>query len=287
MGRASVNALLCALLLSGCAEFPSLPDETALPVAEVLEHTTCELRAALQSDWLAKYPKFHPGQWSVGISLNPVIDTDFNLNAGAGLKTNDNPPITHLFSWVLGPGTGLQDDLRGHNEATTGYVLSSADLLKTKSLEVCETMEHDASLAHHIGIEEWLKQSMPRGVIGPDVATTNKLTFNTWVQFKFNGTGAGVTWTVPRGSAYGSIGGYYQAQYILGLQFTPTTPPPPIVVTLPDDSYSKPQNIAELKKAATFVQRPAGSVGGVSADDQTRLNLLQLEQSIKNIRIQQ
>ncbi len=289
--RFGAIGLWSAFAISGCAQVPNLPDETQLPMQEVVEHAVCELRDALKSDFIRRYPEFKPDEWSVAISLNPQIDTDFNVNAGTGFKTNDSPPVTHYLSWVLGPGTGLMYDIKAHNEGTTGYVLSTAKLLRSKASGDCATMRHDFNLSHNIGIRKWLEESMPSGPISANTIGLNKLTFNTWVEFKFNGNGAGVTWTVPRGSAYGSLGGSYQAQYILGIQFSPEAPPPavPIEVTLPDDGHEPRQTLLMLRKQADKTPpRPhPGGVAGVSAESQQRLDLLQLEQAIKNLRISQ
>ncbi|MGY4308332.1 hypothetical protein ACVIJ6_005575 [Bradyrhizobium sp. USDA 4369] len=129
--------------LSGCAIVPDVPPDYALPVQEILQHTSCELQRAFNAIASeSAYKRFQPDRWLVTIALTPKVDTDANA---AGGFTRKNPWIgspTRFVNWNVS-GPGLQLNLKGSKTSGINFTFKSNELM------VDETLVCPASLSAH------------------------------------------------------------------------------------------------------------------------------------------
>jgi hypothetical protein len=59
---------------SACAMMPELPPDWALPMREILLHTTCELQQALRGiDGRTNANQFDARGWTIKVTLNPKV----------------------------------------------------------------------------------------------------------------------------------------------------------------------------------------------------------------------
>ena len=76
-------AALAFLSTAGCAIYPDIPPDWALPVREIMLHTACELKLSLIDLQPISDPKrFDPTNWTIKVTLNPKADADIQPAPG-------------------------------------------------------------------------------------------------------------------------------------------------------------------------------------------------------------
>jgi len=273
----SVFALsCCALSLGACSTVPNLPSEDEMPVQLIMLHTTCELRAAfiaLSAD--PKYKDFKADQWSINISLTPKVDTSLQASLGWTGRTT-NMKALRLWTWTLGTSPGLRGDIEGHRDGAVTFPLSSKQLLDVPKYPLvgCDDVRRsDPTLSQYLGIREWLERTVPTDDNGlAKLTNIDKPTFNSEIVVKFDAGNVGASYFVPNGWTYSAaLAGTARRDETLSISMTPD-PKVKHVETLPK---------GVIKKLA------AGTGERISAAAQSRLDQIQLEQTLRNLRIQQ
>lgn len=254
-----------ATLLGGCSIIPDVPPDFALPVQEILQHTSCELQHAfrvLSSD--PAYRRFKAGQWLVTIALTPKVDTDANASGGF---TRKNPWIGNpdrFVTWNVS-GPGIQFDAKGERTSGINYTFKSNELMKDKTL-VCPASLTAHALTQHLGVGEWLARTAAAMNVASS-AGIDKPSYNSDITIKFAANGS-YTYTFPPGSNLASFGGSYTLDEQLNISMAPIADKQILrVTTLPlGEPYDKPV---------------VSSVAVQNA--QTRLDLQAIESAIRKL----
>lgn len=270
--RGTGSGTVLALVLGGCAIAPDLPPDVALPIQEILQHTSCELQHAfrtLASDPI--YARFKPGQWLVTISLTPKVDTDANASAGF---TRKNPFVGNPIRFVTWSfsGPGLQADVKGERTGGVNFTFKSNELMKDKIL-LCPASPSTHALAQHLGVGEWLVRTASAINIASS-ADIDKPTYDTDITIKFNGNGSYI-YTFPAGTDLAAFGGSYSLDEQLNISMAPIAPKQTlVVVSLPAGQ--------DLKKDGTPPNQVLTSTVSVQSAQQ-RLDIIQLQQELRRL----
>jgi hypothetical protein len=273
-GRISI-AVWIAMPAVGCSMIPQTPPDFALPMREILMHTSCELQAALRRLASRKSDRFKAREWIIRVSLKPRTEADitpgvgFTRNAPNALKIM-NP--VRLTKWIFGGGPGIQLDLRGTRDSSVDFAFDSSELIDDKHLACNIDTPTFHALAQHLGIGDWLYRS----VDAMDVAgsgSIDKPSYNSEIFIKFGGNGS-YTYTFPPGIDLGTLAGYYQVDEQLNITFTAK---PKVahfhVVTLPKGGKGfRPNRAPALVYSAAAIESTAA-----------RADLSQIEQAIRNL----
>lgn len=267
--------------LACCTSIPSIPDYD-FPLGEILRFTACEMRDAYRD--LARegaYPSFRAGEYAISIQLQPKGDTEFT--ARAGLTGKGNLGRSFFNTWAVGaatggaaPGAGL--DTTGHQDGAVYYIIKSATLMKEDPkhpLNCYEWSPAKPALVANLEIQKWLKRSTlaTNGPVGD--FSIDKHTFSTEITIQWDAAGA-FTYNFPLGTDFATASARYKLDEILSITILHEEPKAvlPHVVTLP----SSPVFGDQRSRVGT-----AGTT--ISAETKTGLSLLQLQQSIQNLRI--
>jgi len=262
---------LCFATLGACAIMPDLPADWAMPQQEIVHHSACEVQTALR--YLYDYPPpksvFVATGWTVRISLNPKVDADLLPSAGLTRIAPTTPKPLRMTNLVVGGGNGATAETKGEHTGNGDFVFDAAKLIKDKSLDC----EHEPfalhSLSKKIGIEDWLIRSVEAAVTTH--AQIDKPSFSADVFMKFSAS-VGYTYTFPAGTDLAGLGGYYQLEEILNVNLTAKTPTKTIIATtLPAGGRG-------------FVPNSGSVTSSVTVLEQTRSDLQQIEQAIRNNR---
>jgi hypothetical protein len=243
-----------------------------MPQSEIVHHSACEIQSALRYITHANPPKsvFDPDGWTVRISLNPKVDADIAPGIGLTRRYPTKSAATRFANLILGSGSGATADLRGNRTGNLDFVFDSKKL-KTEQLG-CEYEPFTLhSLTKSIGIENWLVRSVDAAFVNR--SKIDKPSFSSEVVMKFSGNGS-YTYTFPAGTNLATLGGFYQLDEILNVNFIakPSEAPPIRTVTLP-------LNGKTFEKSSG---QPAPSV--VRSLQDQRGDLQQIEQAIRNSR---
>jgi hypothetical protein len=259
-----------ALMAGGCGAVPDMSPDYALPVREIIRHTICELRFALQ-DVARDYPSFGAKKWAIGITLTPKVDTEFSARAGL---TGKSTSVTKQFfnTWAVGSSPGAQLYSKGHRDGSVAFSVRSAALLDEKKYPVaCDTQSaHYHALLAHLGIRDWLARTAAT-TEADDIGKLTKIdkpTYNSQIVIKMDGSG-NFTYNFPLGTDFGGLMASYQSDQSLAIAFTPAPPDQRPVKTLPE--------------GAPYVSGHDDK--SISPDAQSRLDLLQLEQVLRNLQV--
>jgi hypothetical protein len=254
--------------LGGCTSIPSLPEEGELPVQEIVTSATCELREAFAR--LAdkkRHPNFRADEWAASISLTPKVDTDLGVNFSL---TRRFPLIT----WTLG-NPGIELDVRGRRDGSATFVLHSSDLLKKNARadqQCAERLRAAHALTQYHGVYEWWARLVPSDRSGlASFTKLDKPAFNSNIVVKFTFGDAGATWIVPNGTNSAALFGLRTLDLTLSMAFT-RDPRRPRVVTLPEGGLK--------------ILAPKGPPEAVSPDALQRLDSIQTENILRNLRIE-
>jgi len=216
--RAISKAPLLALMYgaTACAIVPDLPWDWALPMQEILLHTTCELQRALRDiDGFTNRNQFDPRGWTIKVTLNPKVDLD--IAPGAGL-TRRVPTVggTRFTNWIVGAGNGLTYEMKGNKTGSMDFKFDSGDLMFDTNVP-CETeIPSYHSLTKYLGIREWLYRSADAmSLTGSKIDSPS---FSADVFINFTG-GNSYTYTFPGATDFVTLGGFFKLQETLNINF--------------------------------------------------------------------
>jgi len=275
---------LAAVSMGACTAIPEIASDYEYPSQEILRYAVCELRDAYtELDDKRLYPHFHAQNYSIKIALQPKVDREFSARVGmTGKSTN----LTKRYSdsWIGGafpgggaPGAGVT--VRGHQDGTVGFVIKSVNLLAKTFVMNCDTDWSPAkhALAQNLGIRSWLLRStlaaQPHDI--QKVTDVDSHSFQAEIYVKFDGAGQ-FTYLFPLGTDYASLGAQNYTDQFLTITITYDPPKKPIrVQTIP----------GTLSEGGEFKSIAAASPRAVSPDARTRLDLLQLQQTLGNLQV--
>jgi hypothetical protein len=258
------------LLLTCCAVVADLPDDATIPIPEILQRTSCEIRSSL-IDLKGVGPQFNPDNWLINITITPKTDTDLNVGLGITNKSTNLSGAKFLSTITLGVSPAGSIDAKGSRSGAVTYAIKSADLIRSK-LNCNNSAETYIALAR-AGVGDWLFRTVQDARVNP-AAKIDKPTFSTDITIKFTGSG-GYTYAFPFNSAAASASGSYQVDVILGILMTPLTPPHSFqIVTLPVGQDFTKRTVTVPVASTAFSLQSAAS----------RLDVIQLDQSIRNAR---
>ena len=245
-----------------------------MPVQAIMLNATCELRAAfLDINSNKKYEKFKADEWSINITLTPKVDTQIQGMFGHTGKSTTNKSALEYITWTLGASPGLRLDLEGHRDGAVSFPIQSRMLLKPKDYPLfgCqEVLSNSKALSQYLGIREWLERIIPASGTGlSDITHVDKPSFSTQIIVKFDAGNAGPTFFVPNGSTFSpTLAALRKNDQTLSITMTPDPNKEP-VQTFPEGAIKTKQAKQE----------------GVSPAAQSRLDQIQLERTIQNLRI--
>lgn len=225
--RAAVSGLLLISLgATGCVSLPDIPGDRTLPMREILEHATCELRDALDELTQPRFERFEAKRWLVEITLMPKAEKQMVAGAGGSVKSSTQPvtALKNLITWAIGT-PGLQVDTKGQRTTSVKYQAPSSQIMEDDSLVCDRASENYHALARHLGIRDWLTRS----VIAMErtrYATLSDPTFSATITVKFSGNG-NYSYAFLEGSGFLTMSGNYLVEEQLSIKMTriPKTPP--------------------------------------------------------------
>jgi len=270
--RVALCAVSLAFAGAGCSNFmPVLPPDVALPMQEILLNAACEMRAGLRSMDFADFKRFEGDNWLIGISVTPRVDTDFYVGGGWTRKspTNVSSP-NRLTNWVFGSGPGLQLDTKGVRSGGITYNIRSKALRNDTSLPCDDSRATFHALTRRLGVGKWLHRTVEASRSPLSIARIDRPSFYSQITVKFT-AGGSYTYTFTPGTDFGSLGGYYSVDEQLQINMTKVSPTY-AVNTLPSGG-----------EWPVISSRKTGVVSEESA--KSRLDSMQLEQTIKNLQI--
>jgi hypothetical protein len=264
-----VGLISLSLSVSGCAIMPDLPPDWALPMQEILLHTACELQDALRDVKGRIDPKqFDAAGWNIKVTLNPKVDAD--IQPGVGMTRRQLKPTSRFSNFVIGGGNGATMEMKGNRTGSVDFKFDSEALINDKSLPCDSATPSYHSLTKQLAIREWLLRAVEAmSVTGSRIDSPS---FSADVFIKFNGT-ASWTYTLPPGTDLVTLGGFYQLDENLSINFTARSKTVH-VVTLPvgGPGRSDPNHARPLIFTATTV-----------FEDQAA-SLQQIRQQLQNIK---
>src|SRR5262245_59211223 len=272
--RAILKAPLLALIYgaAACAIVPDFPPDWALPMQEILLHTTCELQQALRDiDGLTNRKQFDPGGWTIKVTLNPKVDLD--IAPGAGL-TRRVPTVggTRFTTWIAGAGNGLTYEMKGNKAGSVDFKFDSAALIVDNNVPCeTETLSYH-SLTKYLGIREWLYRSA--GAMSLTGSKIDSPSFSADVFINFTG-GNSYTYTFPGAIDLVTLGGFFKLQETLNINFIakPKVEQFDDIVTLPEGGDGFRRNKAQGSITAT-----------VRILESQQSELQQIRQQLQNLR---
>jgi hypothetical protein len=210
-------AALAFLSTAGCAIYPDIPPDWALPVREIILHTACELKFSLiDLEPISDPKRFDPSNWTIKVTLNPKADAD--ISPGAGL-TRRFPQTggTTFSNLVIGPGNGVTTEMKGSHYGSVDFKFDSGALMSDEGLPCEKATPSYHTLTKLLGIHDWLLRAIVTS--NETGASIDAPSFTADVFIKFNGTGSW-TYTFPPGTNLLTLSGFYQLEESLTITFT-------------------------------------------------------------------
>jgi hypothetical protein len=276
-------AASCGLWLAGCAAIPSLPDDTQFPVSEILRFTACELRDAYWDLSHRKdFPNFKADEYAISVELQPKSDTEVTGRAGLTGKSSLTKSIFN--SWAVGASTaggspGAGYDTTGHQDGAVYFIVKSSDLLKhdkKRPLDCEHWSPAQHALTANLEVRKWLERSAASTSHPVGGFNVDKHTFLAEITIQWD-IGGAFTYNFPLGTNYATGSGRYKIDEVLSITITHEEPKTVIkhLVTVPAGGN------VEKKEFSHAVSGPSV----ISPDTKTRLDLLQLQQSLQNLQV--
>jgi hypothetical protein len=265
-----LSALAVSIFISACSVLPDMPPDFALPVHEILLHSSCELQDAFKSLTAPEFNRFKPRQWLINMSLTPKVDTEITPGIGWIRKSPTTLNPARLTTWTIGAAPGIQFDGKGERTGTVYYTYKSSALMDDKSLDCTRSTPSINALAQHLGVGEWLRRTATAVSVAKSV-NIDKPSYNSDITIKFSGSGS-YTYLFTPGTDLASLAASYSLDEQLNISMTPIAETKKLkVVTLPvGENFKGPKE-----------QQVITSVTTQSA--QSRLDLIQIEQAIKSL----
>jgi hypothetical protein len=274
---------LAGVSVAACSAIPEFPTDFQYPIQEILRYAVCELRDAyVDLNDKQHYPYFHAENYSIKVALNPKVDAEADLKAGLTGKSTSlakrysNSWIGGAFAGAGAPGAGL--DIKGHQDGTASFIIKSASLISKDLVLECDRNWSPAkhALTQNLGIRSWLLRSSSAGQLPGihTVADVDSHIFGAEIFVKFDAAGQ-FTYLFPLGTDFASVGGQYSTDEFLTITITSDPPKQPIRVQTIPGTLETGQHISRAEPASRFV----------SPDARTRLELLQLQQTLGNLQV--
>ncbi|MEY9706506.1 hypothetical protein ABIF50_009067 [Bradyrhizobium diazoefficiens] len=213
--------------IGGCSIIPPTPDDTSLPVREILQHTACELRYAFVKLSEPQYASFKANKWLVAIKLSPKTDSEINGGVGSTGKSTTLSAARYFNNWALGsvgaPGGAV--DAKGTRDVSITFKTSSKELISNpRNQLICPVDSPRAHvLTEHLGIGEWLVRLVEaKDTAMGSLAKLDSPTYSSQIFVKFSGNGS-FTYTFPFGAAFGALSGSYDMDETLLITLSPDT----------------------------------------------------------------
>jgi hypothetical protein len=274
MGQASsiLGAVVSAGAMAACATLPPMPPDYMLPVRQIVLHAACELRTALRTIE-ASHPSFKPGQWAISITLTPKLDTELSVRAGITGKSS-SVTVPYFNTWVLGSAPGAEYDMKGHKDGTAKYTFHSAQLLDKYDkypLDCDASTPTYHALADILGVYDWLVRTSAAAE-GPisKLTRVDAPTYNSQIVVQWDGSG-NFTYNFPFGTNFAGLFASYKLDESLAIAFIWDPPPPKKLV------------VRTLPKGTGYFSISSAPPSHISPQAQSKLDLLSLEQTIRNL----
>lgn len=213
--------------IGGCSIIPPMPDDTSLPVREILQHTACELRYAFVRLSAPQYSSFKANKWLVAIKLSPKMDSEINGGVGSTGKSTTLSAAKYFNNWTFGsvgsPGGAV--DAKGTRDVSITFKTSSKELISNpKNQLICPVDSPRAHvLTEHLGIGEWLIRLVEaKDTAMGSLAKLDSPTYSSQIFVKFSGNGS-FTYSFPFGTAFGALSGSYDMDETLLITLSPDT----------------------------------------------------------------
>ncbi|MCP3389778.1 hypothetical protein NLM27_13450 [Bradyrhizobium sp. CCGB12] len=204
-----------------------MPDDTSLPVREILQHTACELRYAFVRLSAPQYSSFKANKWLVAIKLSPKMDSEINGGVGSTGKSTTLSAAKYFNNWTFGsvgsPGGAV--DAKGTRDVSITFKTSSKELISNpKNQLICPVDSPRAHvLTEHLGIGEWLIRLVEaKDTAMGSLAKLDSPTYSSQIFVKFSGNGS-FTYSFPFGTAFGALSGSYDMDETLLITLSPDT----------------------------------------------------------------
>lgn len=227
MGNFNRPAFLggCALI-GGCSIIPPVPDDTMLPVREILQHTACELQSAFEILSDPHFASFRANKWLIAVKLNPKIDSEINGGFGATGKSTSLSGAKYFNNWAFGsvgaPAAAV--DAKGTRNVSIIFKMTSKELLHPKERLICPLDSPRVHvLTENLGIARWLVRLVEAkdNAVG-SLASFDTPTYSSEINVKFSGNGS-FTYTFPFGTSFGALAGSYDLDEILEITLSPAS----------------------------------------------------------------
>jgi hypothetical protein len=269
----------------GCTAIPHFPTDFDFPTQEILRYAVCELRDAyVELNDKRYFPHFHAQNYSIKVALQPKADREIEAKAGLTgkstslVKRYSNSWIGGAFPGAGSPGAGA--DIRGHQDGTASFLIKSVNLLAKDLVLDCDANWSPAkhALTQNLGIRSWLLRSSyaAQPIDISQVTDVDSHAFSAEIYVKFDAAGA-FTYMFPLGTEFGTLGGQYYTDQFLTITITNDPPKKPITVRTIPGTIEQGQ-FKQISAAPT-------SPSAVSPDARTRLDLLQLNQTLGNLQV--
>jgi hypothetical protein len=267
---AAIGIVSCAM--AGCVSPPGMPPDPMLPVTEIVRHATCELRFALLSIQQSN-PSFHADKWAIAITLTPTIDDEIDPRLGLTGKSTSSSGAPFFNTWSVGNAPGAEYDMKSHTDGMVDYSFKSSQLLDVQKYPLtCDTNSPNYhALTRYLGIRDWLTRTAAaaEGQLS-SLTKIDKPTYNSEITITVDGSGS-FTYNYPFGTDFAGLLASYKIDEKVAVAFTPETPQ---------------INVRTLPTGAAYSSVNVGNATNVSPAAQSRLDLLSLQQSIRNLESQ-
>lgn len=270
--RVLMRAMVLGIFVAstGCNIIPDIPDDYTLPINQILQHASCELRDAFVELRYRNSPSFKATDWLIGLSLVPKADREVIAGAGLTGKNTTDTKRTYFNTWSLGSSPAGQADAKGTRNASVVYKIHSRDLFDPKKFLVdCNNLSPSSSvLAQHLGIHKWLVRTVTEKDLSVGgLASLESPTFTSEIFIKFTGSGT-FTYNFPLGTDFASLSGNYDLDETLTIGLTP-------------DQVKSVLFVQTLPTGGNFKDHPPDRVEKLSrVDSQSKLDTLLTQQQI-------
>lgn len=261
---------LAGASLGACSFIPPVPDDTTLPIQEILHHAACELQYAFHELAKPDYASFNASKWLVALKLTPKFDSDVAAGAGYTGKSTSISGARYFNNWALGSlgAPGANVEAKGTRNAAVTFKMSSKDLLNPKNRHLCPLQSPRAhSLTQHLGIGEWLVRLVQARDMTASFVKLDTPTYSSEIFVKFSGNG-NFTYSFPFGTNFGALSGYYDLDETLEITLSPA----------PDDKIS----VQTLPRGGVFTDGPTRVPVGSAVSAEQKLDDAANQQSLLN-----
>lgn len=271
----ALGILACGSL-QACASVPKLPPDSQLPIKQILVYSVCDLRSAFLKLEEEKYTGFNAKKWFINVTITPKVNAERSIFAGTTGKSTTVPGKRYFNTYALGAAPGATANAKGHSDGSITYVLHSAALLDPVKypLDCDQDFKAKSELTRGLDVKGWLLRAVRAGDEGiGEMSSIDKPTYTAQIYAKYNGGGS-FTYSFPFGTAFAGASAVYDRDETLSITLTP-------------DQTKKTIVVQTLPLGGVFGNPPPAVVTTViGSDPASRLDDIQLEQSLRNLQVQ-